>query len=180
MNEAGNEARNETGNEAGIGAGKNARRERSDQPRRFFSEEEQRRIVVAIRAAEKRTSGEIRLHVEREVPRTAPILGDAYARARQLFAALGMHRTATRNGVLIAMSLRDRRVAVVGDEKLHDVVGEAYWRGIVATLTREFAAVRYCEGLLDAIARIGEVLRERFPRRENDVNELRDDISYGD
>lgn len=152
--------------------------ERSEIPREFFSEDEQRRLREAIAAAEARTSGEIRLHLERDVPTKAPAKGDAYLRAREVFAELGMHATAERNGVLIYLATRARKFAVLGDEQLHRRVGEGFWPGIRDLMVSHFREDRFLEGMTAGIALIGERLREHFPHRDDDMNELPDDISY--
>lgn len=149
-------------------------KKRSTRPRDFFSHDEAQRILAAVRAAELRTSGEIRLHVERDVPGE----GDAYARAREVFAELGMHRTAARNGVLVYLAVRARRFAVVGDEALHQKVGDGFWQDVVRGMGARFARDEFCEGVCDAVGLIGEKLRAFFPYRADDVNELSDDISF--
>jgi uncharacterized membrane protein len=151
---------------------------RKDVPRKFFTDEEQQRLREAIAAAEARTSGEIRLHLERDVPKKAPVSGDAYLRAREVFEQLAMHRTAERNGVLVYLATRSHRFAVLGDEHLHQRVGEAFWTGIRDLMTSHFKEERFVDGLTGGIALIGEKLRENFPHRDDDVNELSDDISY--
>ncbi len=147
---------------------------RSTIPRQYFGDGERTRIVAAIQAAERRTSGEIRVHIEREVP----LGGDAYAHAREVFARLGMHATAARNGVLIYLAVKARRFAVVGDEGLHTHVGDAFWSETRDVIGAAFADDRPVEGIEAAISRIGERLREHFPVADDDVNELPDDISY--
>ncbi len=153
---------------------------RSDVPRRFFTAAERGQVVAAIAAAELRTSGEIRLHVEREVPRGGAAGGDPYARARELFARLGMHRTEARNGVLVYLATRSRCLAVVGDEGLHARVGDGFWRAVVDAMLPEFAADRPAAGLATGVAMIGEKLRAHFPRRDDDANELPDQISFAE
>lgn len=152
--------------------------QRSDIPRKFFSEDEQRQLREAIVAAEARTSGEIRLHLERDVPRRKPIAGDPYLRAREIFAQLGMHDTAERNGVLIYLATRSRRFAVLGDEELHQRVGEEFWAEIRDRLAEHFRADRFAEGLIAGVELVGERLRTYFPHRDDDVNELPDEISF--
>ena len=153
---------------------------RSDIPRRFFSKDEQRRIVSAVETAELNTSGEIRLHLERDVPTDEPIAGDAYRQARQVFARLGMHATEAHNGVLVYLAVRSRRFAVVGDEALHTKVGDAFWTDVVENMRQHFAQDLFAEGLAAGIIQIGEKLREHFPYQADDVNELPDEISYND
>ena len=153
---------------------------RSDVPRRFFTGDEQQRIRAAIAAAELRTSGEIRFHLERDVPDKPPVEGDPYRQARRIFDRLGMHRTAARNGVLVYVAVRSRRFAVVGDEALHARVGDGFWSDVVAAMAGRFAEDDFAAGLETGIAMIGEKLREHFPYQDDDVNELPDDISYGE
>ena len=151
---------------------------RSSRPRGFFSDDEQERILAAIETAERRTSGEIRLHLERDVPDEAPSGGDPYRRSRRVFERLHMHRTAARNGVLVYMAVRARRFAVVGDEALHARVGDDFWADVIETMGRHFAEERLLEGVVAGIRLIGEKLREHFPYRDDDVNELPDEISF--
>ena len=148
---------------------------RSDIPRKFFSDAEQRDIVAAIEKAEGRTSGEIRVFLERDVKEPG---GDPYVRAREVFALLEMHATAERNGVLVYLAVRTRRFAVVGDEELHRLVGEDHWVGVRDLLAERFAAGRFSEGLVAGITAIGERLNRHFPPRTDDVNELPDDIAF--
>lgn len=154
--------------------------QRSDVPRRFFTRDEQKRIVAAIEAAEQDTSGEIRFHVERDVPPGEPANGDAYLRARELFARLGMHRTARRNGVLVYLATRSRRFAIVGDEQLHRLVGDGFWQDVVDLMAEHFQRDDFAGGTCGAIARIGEKLGRHFPHLPDDVNELSDEISFRD
>lgn len=151
---------------------------RSDIPRKFLTEAEQELVREAIAAAENRTSGEIRLHLERDVPAKAPVNGDAYLRAREVFAGLKMHETAERNGVLVYLATRSRKFAVLGDEQLHQRVGEGFWNDVRDLMAARFGEDRFVDGLCEGIALVGEKLRAHFPHREGDVNELSDEISY--
>jgi len=134
--------------------------------------------MLAIRAAEQSSSAELRLHIERDVPSKAPIGGDPYARARALFASMGMHATEARNGVLFYLATRSRRFAVLGDEALHAQVGEAFWPEVAALMAGHFAEDRFGAGLAAGVARVGERLAAHFPYRADDVNELPDQISF--
>ena len=82
---------------------------RSNRPGGFLSEEERGAVERAIAAAERETSGEIRVHISRNVK------GDPLEAASRVFARLGMHQTAARNGVLIYISVADHRFAIVGE-----------------------------------------------------------------
>jgi uncharacterized membrane protein len=151
---------------------------RSDIPRKFLGAAEQEQVRAAIAAAEDRTSGEIRLHLERDVPAKEPVFGDAYRRAREIFAELEMHATAERNGVLVYVATRSRKFAVLGDEQLHRRVGDEFWNDVRDLMSERFREGRFVDGLCEGIALVGEKLRAHFPHRDDDVNELPDDISY--
>src|SRR5207245_9962841 len=84
---------------------------------------DQKRIVEAIVAAEQHTSGQIKVHVE---PRCKG--GDAFRRAADLFARLGLTQTRQRNGVLIYVATQDRKFALLGDTGIHEDVGSAFWQ----------------------------------------------------
>jgi uncharacterized membrane protein len=131
-------------------------------------------IRQAIAAAEVDTSGEIRVHLEPLCPE------DPLGRARVVFIALGMHRTAGRNGVLIYVSIEDRKLAVVGDVGVDALVPSTFWTRLCANLATHLRAGRSAEGLVTAVREAGEALRAGFPRAPDDRNELPDDISAGE
>lgn len=151
---------------------------RSERPRRFLDDKEKAQVLEAIQAAELRTSGELRVHLERKVPRR--VNGDPYLRARELFAGMGMHATAARNGVLFYLATGSRRFTVLGDEKLHQRLPEGFWEDVVARMAEHFVDDRFGDGLAAGIAYVGERLAEHFPYQSDDVNELPDEISYAD
>ncbi len=143
---------------------------RKSHPKIFFSEEEKKRILRVIREAEKKTSGEIRVFMERKTRE------EATARARKVFKKIGMTKTKKRNGVLIYFSLATHDFAILGDQGIHHKVGEAFWQKIVADCTRYFYRDDFAGGLEVAIREIGTELARHFPREAGDANELPDEI----
>lgn len=99
------------------------------------------------------------------------------ARAVAVFERLGMHRTADRHGVLIYVAVGDRKLAVIGDRGIHEQVGEAYWQRLVTAVTSHFGQERPRDGFIHALSELGDVLRQHFPRRPDDVDELSDEVS---
>ena len=144
---------------------------RDKNPKFFFSARETKRVVDAIRRAERNTSAEIRVHLK------TCFDGDPLAHASKLFERLGMTHTAHRNGVLILFGVRDRRFAVLGDKGIHEKVGPGFWEGIAQTMQSHFREDRFSDGLVEGIREIGTVLSARFPRARNDRNELPDGLS---
>ena len=139
---------------------------------RLIIPEEQNRLLEKIARIEKRSSGEVRIHVEdRRVK-------DPLQAARRTFTFLGMSATRRRNGVLVFLSLPSRKFAIVGDEGIDRVTPPEYWDGLRDALAARFASGEYCEGLLEILDRVETVLAENFPYEAGDVDELPDDISY--
>lgn len=146
--------------------------ERSGHPFLFFSWKERAKIIGAIRDMERKTSGEIRVHLVREAR------SDILSQARETFQGLGMTRTRARNGVLLFLGVRSRRFAVVGDLGIHEKVGPDFWTGLADQMTCCFERDDFAAGVVQAVREIGEKLREHFPGERHDLNELPDEISY--
>jgi len=141
----------------------------------FFSHNEKEQILQAIRLAEQRTSGEIRIFVESRCSYV-----DAIDRAAELFFQLRMDATTERNGVLLYIAAKDHQVAVFGDEGIHQKVGAKYWETEVAKMLRHFREQHLVDGVVECINDIGEALHQHFPyNRGADKNELPDDIIFG-
>ena len=141
----------------------------------YFNHEEQQHIVSTIREAELHTSGEIRLFIESRCK-----TGDALQRATELFSKLHMQQTKQRNAVILYIAMKDKKLAVFGDEGIHNLVGDTYWNETVHSLTQNFSTEKYKEGIINAVKDIGEKLRIHFPYLPTtDKNELPDDIVFG-
>jgi len=143
--------------------------------KQLFSEEETRLIVKAIRHAEQRTSGEVRVFVESKCSWV-----DAIDRAAELFFKLQMDKTEHRNGTLVYVAIKDRQLAVFGDEGIHQKVGTAYWNNVVSEMLQSFNRLDYAKGIADCVIQIGDALTTHFPyERDTDKNELPDEIVFG-
>jgi uncharacterized membrane protein len=139
----------------------------------FFTAEQQEDILQAIRDAELNTSGEIRLHIETKCK------GEVLDCAAYVFKKLGMHKTQQRNGVLIYLSIENRTFAVIGDVGINSVVPENFWESTKQLMINHFRESRFTEGLIEGIAQAGLQLKKHFPYQTNDVNELPDELSFG-
>lgn len=140
-------------------------------PGKFFSAREKEVIVRAIAEAEKKTSGEIRVHVEAKAGK------DPLERAKEIFFQLGMDKTKEKNGVLFYLAAGERRFAVLGDEGIDRKVPHDFWEGIKEAMTVEFREGHFVSGLTRGISMAGEALARYFPYQRGDVNELSDEIS---
>jgi uncharacterized membrane protein len=142
---------------------------------RLLSDADLDAVAAAVSAAERETSGEIRVHLERKLPPP----GDALARAAEVFTTLGMATTVERNGVLIYLAVDDHKLAILGDAGVHTHVGDEYWQRVRDAMVERLRQGQAREALLHAITEVGLVLRRLFPRRPDDQNELSDRVSLG-
>ena len=129
------------------------------------------RVEAAIRLAERRTSGQIRVAVARFY-----FWGSVRRAADAAFARLRMNQTRRRNGVLLFVAPRLRRFAVIGDAGIHERVSDAFWGQISGALQTDFRSGDLTAGLLHAIAAVGERLAEHFPPDPTGDNELPDRV----
>jgi uncharacterized membrane protein len=139
----------------------------------MFTEEQKAGIVNAIKEAELNTSGEIRVHIEKNCPE------DVLDRAAFIFEKLKMHKTKLRNGVLFYLAVKDRKFAILGDAGINAKVPEGFWDNIKDTMLNHFKNGEFARGLSEGIKMTGEQLKKHFPWKSDDVNELSDEISFG-
>lgn len=131
------------------------------------------RVIRAIRDAEARTSGEVRVFVSTTKP-TDPV-----AAARAEFVRLNMHQTAERNGVLLFIAPRSQGLAIVGDTAVHEHIGDTGWRRIIDAMLARCREGQFTEALLYGIEQVAGVLAEHSPRKHDDRNELSDKVETG-
>jgi uncharacterized membrane protein len=140
----------------------------------FLKPEEEQAVVEAIRIAEKNTSGEIRVHLEKKTSKPH------YDRALEVFNELKMHETQLKNGVLIYVAVKDKNFVICGDKGINDVVAINFWDSTKDIMATHFKNGNFKQGLIDGIMMAGEQLKKHFPHQENDTNELSNEISTGE
>ncbi len=140
---------------------------------RFFTKEQQQILVDAIKAAEKETSGEIRVHIETACNE------DVLDRAAWVFKKLQMHKTKQRNGVLIYLAIASHKFAIIGDSGINAVTPDDFWDVIKEKMLSNFQHGKFVEGLMQAVESAGIALKKYFPYHTDDANEQPDEISFG-
>jgi uncharacterized membrane protein len=139
-----------------------------------FNEEEQQRIRRAIEEAENRSSGEIRVCIEKKCTE------DVLDRAAKYFFQLNMHKTKLRHGVLIYVATVDRKFAIIGDAGINQVVPDNFWDDTKEEMLQHFKYGDIVEGIVTGLKIAGEQLQKYFPNAQDDNNELSDDIAFMD
>ncbi len=141
----------------------------------FLSEAEKQQLVEAIKHAEQRTSGEVRVFIESKCKYV-----NALDRALDIFEQLKMYDTAMRNATLVYLAVDDHQVAIYGDVGIHSKVSKEYWQVEVAKMLAHFRVNHLADGICQAINDLGEALHQHFPYQgPTDKNELPDEIVFG-
>lgn len=128
--------------------------------REFLSKLEHDRIVAAIREAEAKTSGEIRVFIQR-----GKVADDPVVAAQKRFRRLGMHKNRQQTDILIWVAPRAHKFAIVGDKAIHEKCGEQLWQRLVERMREHFRNEKFSDALVDAIREAGEALAFHFPKR---------------
>ena len=153
--------------------------------RRAIAPDALERLRQRVAASERRHSGEIRIFVEASLPigyvwrhlrHNVPMSDLVRERALAVFGKLRVWDTEHNNGVLVYLSLAERRVELVADRALDRVVEASCWPSLVQRMGTAFAAGRYEEGLAEAVDGVGAQLMRHFPLQPGaqDSNELPD------
>ena len=140
----------------------------------LFNEDEQQRIRAAIEDAEKHTSGQIRVCIEKSCSE------DVLDRAAKYFHKLDMHKTKHRNGVLIYLATVDRKFAIIGDAGINKVVPADFWDSTKEDMLAHFKLGDLVEGIVTGLQIASEQLQKYFPHHNGGANELSDDIAFMD
>lgn len=128
---------------------------------------------MAIRQAELMTSGEIKVHVEKDCA------SEPYGRALEVFLQLKMNETAQKNATLIYFAYGDKKFAILGDKGINDVVPTNFWDNTKEQMGTHFRKSEFLDGIVFAITETGKHLKHYFPHLTDDKNELNDEISEG-
>lgn len=132
---------------------------------------EKEEIQEGIRLAELKTSGEIRVHIDKKCD------SDPFEKAITIFNKLKMYKTRDRNGVLIYISFSDRKLAIIGDEGINSVVPTDFWESTKNELIFRFKRNEFAQGIIDAVNEAGKQLQQYFPVKSDDKNELSNEIT---
>ena len=139
----------------------------------FLNAADEEIIIAAIKEAENNTSGEIRVHIEKNTKKPP------MDRALEVFYVLEMDQTEQRNGVLIYIASESKKFAILGDKGINKLVPDDFWDTEKELMLSHFKKGDFAKGLELAIIEVGKKIKDFFPYKSNDTNELSDEISKG-
>lgn len=142
----------------------------------YFSQADLDEIKGVVQEAEKHTSGEIKVKI---ISKFDSGTSDLRQQAEIEFQREGLHNTRGKTGVLVLMVLGERRFTILGDSGIYSQIAQGYWDTLAGRMSSAFQAGNYSSGICEIVEKIGRILSVFFPRRNDDVNELSDDVITG-
>ena len=139
-------------------------------PSEFVAQLDDAAVVAEISAAERTTSGEIRIYI------SSKKIDDALDRATQRFQKLGMHQTRERNGVLLYFAPKAQKFAILGDVGIHEKCGQDFWDEVAGEIRGHLREQHFTEAVVTAVRKVGRLLAQHFPSASDDRDELSNEI----
>ncbi|MFN3411867.1 MAG: TPM domain-containing protein [Exilispira sp.] len=139
----------------------------------FIQREDVKKIEDAIKEAELKTSGEIRVHISGE-----NYIENCLEEAKFWFYKLKLNKTRERNGILLFIAPNARKFAILGDEGINKVIENNFWDDVKSRIEESFKEKKFVDGIVNAVYSTGEILKKFFPIKQDDKNELSDKVSF--
>ena len=142
--------------------------------KRFFNRQDQTVIAQAVTEAEHGHVGEIQVVIEGHIPANQAYFQNVQARARQLFAELGVWDTEYNSGVLLYINLCERAVEIVIDRGINQATAQEDWTEICDLITTDLQQQKYREAVVQGLFNIGEILNQYYANyaedKENEIS----------
>lgn len=141
--------------------------------RTILSDEDKKFLVTLIKSTEESTSCEIKIHINDSCK------GAALDKAIELIAKLGLDKTKNRTGIILYLSVKDKKFAIAGDVGIHQTLPNHSWHDLKDEAISFFKDEKYAEGLAHCLRKLSMIVTSTFPANKIDnVNEISDDISF--
>jgi uncharacterized membrane protein len=134
--------------------------------------DDEQRVVRAIANAERDNRGEVRVHLEVKCPTADPT-----KRARQVYEKLKLHETREDTGVLLYVATGSKVCAVWSGAGLFSRPIEGFWKSVTDVVADRSRAGKLTDGVVDALGKIGELLRQHLPGEDKAGNEVPDAVT---
>lgn len=141
----------------------------------FFSDDDFLRFSKKIKEAENSTSGEIRVCIK-EFRTFLERNKDLRQLAEKEFYKLNMHNTRDKTGILLYLLLGERKFYILADEGINSKVGQGTWEKLRDEIQFEFINGNFADGILHCIEQVGNILKQHFPIKPDDTNELSNEV----
>jgi uncharacterized membrane protein len=116
-------------------------------------------ILKALRFVEKKSTGEVRVHVSRDRFEKDPM-----NTALRLFEEYSMTRTTNRNAILVYLNRATRKFAILADEGIHRAVGQKYWDLLAANFGEDLQSTHFENAIALLVFSVGTTLAKKYPK----------------
>jgi uncharacterized membrane protein len=137
-----------------------------------LTEADEQRVVRAIATAERENRGEVRVHLEVKCPSPDPT-----KRARQLYEKLKLDQTREDTGVLLYVATGSKVCAVWSGAGLFSRPIEGFWKSVTDVVAQRSREGKLADGLVEALGKIGELLRKHLGGQDRAGNEVPDAVT---
>lgn len=141
----------------------------------YFNDDDFLLITGKIKEIEKITSGEIRVSIKENKPFGMRNF-DIRKMAEEEFLRLNMQTTRDRTGILLLLVLKEKAFYILADEGINNKVTPQTWDRVRDEIQSEFVNGHYTEGIIKGLEMMGGILEEHFPIKEDDTNELSNQV----
>lgn len=141
----------------------------------YFNDDDFLHISGKIKEMEKTTSGEIRVAIK-EKRNFFQRKKSLHQLAVEEFHKLKMHNTRDKTGILLYLLLTEKQFYILGDQGIHEKIGDTTWAQVRDEIQKYFKDGNFPAGILWGIERVGKILSEYFPIKEDDTNELSNEV----
>lgn len=141
----------------------------------YLSDDDLDKIANSINEIEKKTSGELRVCIKKKRG-----LLEKNKSLRELafreFSKLNMHKTRDRTGVLLLILFNEKKFEILADVGINEKISTSLWDEISSIMKDHFTKREYLEGIQFALGRIGEILIKEFKTKDDDTDELSNEV----
>jgi putative membrane protein len=99
-------------------------------------------------------------------------------RAIIAFYEKGLYRTRDETGILIFLSLLEKKVWILGDKGINAKIPENFWVEIANEISRGMFEKTHCNAMISAIEKCSKELTKYFPIKPDDTNELSNKVIF--
>lgn len=142
----------------------------------ILSKEDLQIIANTVGEAERTTSGEIVVSIKPHSKWFRFKKDPVYYHAVRVFYSKKLHKTKDRTGILIFLSIEERRLQILADRGINEKVHPELWQNYATTLVDDIKRGRACYGISNIVREVGNVLTQYFPIKPGDINELPNEV----
>lgn len=135
----------------------------------LFNDNEIKSIEESIKLIESKTTGRIKIYIGTKIS------GKPLNLTRKIFEKIGLKQLKNRNGILLYIAVKDKKLVIFADDGINDKVGDAFWEIVKDAMIEKFKNGQFELGVIGGVNLIGEKLIEKFPSENEEISGVIDE-----